>query len=206
MLSQLQQMIVPIAAFTAKGDIAALKTALDEALDNGVTINEAKEVIIQTYAYAGFPRSLNGLNALQDVLAVRKSAGKNDELGRDISPIAPYQSTLEIGTKIQTEVVGQPVAGGVYDFAPAIDQFLKSHLFGDIFARDILDYPTREVATIAILATIPGLEAQLQGHYNIGMNTGLSKEQLHQIVNILNANVGSDEGERAQTVLIKVLA
>ncbi|UXN06460.1 carboxymuconolactone decarboxylase family protein [Bartonella sp. HY761] len=205
MLSQLQQMIVPIAAFTAKGDIAALKSALDKALDEGVTINEAKEVIIQTYAYAGFPRSLNGLNALQDVLDSRKTAGKNDELGRDISPIATNQSMLEIGTKIQTKVVGQPVRGGVYDFAPAIDQFLKSHLFGDIFARDILDYPTREVATIAILATIPGLEAQLQVHYNIGMNTGLSKEQLQQIVNILNANLGSDVGKRAQTVLDQII-
>lgn len=204
MLSQLQQMIVPIAAFTAKGDIAALKGVLDKALDEGVTINEVKEVIIQTYAYAGFPRSLNGLNALRDVLDSRKTAGKNDELGRDISPIATNQSMLEIGTKIQTKVVGQPVRGGVYDFAPAIDQFLKSHLFGDIFARDILDYPTREVATIAILATIPGLEAQLQGHYNIGMNTGLSKEQLQQIVNILNANLGSDVGKRAQTVLDQI--
>ncbi|UXN03491.1 carboxymuconolactone decarboxylase family protein [Bartonella sp. HY406] len=205
MLSQLQQMIVPIAAFTAKGDIAALKSALDKALDEGVTINEAKEVIIQTYAYAGFPRSLNGLNALRDVLDSRKTAGKNDELGRDISPIATNQSMLEIGTKIQTKVVGQPVRGGVYEFAPAIDQFLKSHLFGDIFARDILDYPTREVATIAILATIPGLEAQLQGHYNIGMNTGLSKEQLQQIVNILNANLGSDVSKRAQTVLDQII-
>ena len=204
MLSLQQEVIVPIAAFTANGDIPALKIATNKALDNGLTVNEAKEVIIQAYAYAGFPRSLNGLNALVEVLDSRKSAGKSDVIGRDITPIATNRPMLEIGTEIQTEVVGQPVKGGVYDFAPAIDQFLKSHLFGDIFARDILDYPTREVATIAILATIPGLEAQLQGHYNIGMNTGLTKEQLQQIVSILNANLGSDVGARAQKVLDQV--
>jgi alkylhydroperoxidase/carboxymuconolactone decarboxylase family protein YurZ len=44
------------------------------------------------------------------------------------------------------------VKGEVYEFAPAIDQFLKEHLFGDIFGRDILDYETRKIATIAALS------------------------------------------------------
>jgi hypothetical protein len=42
-------------------------------------------------------------------------------------------------------------AGEIYTFAPAIDQFLKSHLLGDIFGRDNLGYQSRpkgsEIAT-----------------------------------------------------------
>lgn len=206
MLNEKQQAIVTIAAFTANGDIEKLKASLNDGLDAGLTVNEAKEVLVQTYAYAGFPRSLNGLTALMQVLEARKASGKTDEVGKDAAPVPTDRSMLQIGTEIQTEVVGQPVVGPVYDFAPAIDQFLKSHLFGDIFIRDVLDYQTREVATIAILATLPGLEPQLQGHYSVGMNTGLSENQLKQIVTILNNKVGTDVGTRAQTVLNRVLS
>ena len=37
-------------------------------LDNGMTVNEVKEVLVQMYAYCGFPRSLNGINTLIAVL------------------------------------------------------------------------------------------------------------------------------------------
>lgn len=201
MLNTTQKNIIPIVALTAIGDITNLKTALNEALDEGVTVNEVKEALVQTYAYAGFPRSLNGLTALMQVLETRQAAGKSGTQGRDASPIVPNVSMLELGTEIQTKVVGQPVSGPLYTFAPIIDQFLKSHLFGDIFARDVLDYQTREVATIAILATLPGLESQLQSHYGIGLNTGLSRDQLRQIVSILNEKLGADVGTRAETVL-----
>src|SRR5687767_10580000 len=52
-----QQHIVTISGFTAKGDLPRLNLALHEALDAGLTINEAKEVLVHLYAYCGFPRS-----------------------------------------------------------------------------------------------------------------------------------------------------
>ena len=39
-LNARQQSIIPIAAFTAKGDVEKLKTALAEGLQNGMTVNE----------------------------------------------------------------------------------------------------------------------------------------------------------------------
>lgn len=39
-----QKEIVTIAAFTANGDLQKLKTALNEGLDAGLTINEIKEI------------------------------------------------------------------------------------------------------------------------------------------------------------------
>ena len=43
-----------------------------------------------------------------------------------------------------------------------MDTFLKAHLFADIFVRDNLDYQSRELATIAALASMPGTTGQLQ--------------------------------------------
>ncbi|HET6516235.1 MAG TPA: carboxymuconolactone decarboxylase family protein [Thermodesulfovibrionales bacterium] len=45
-----QEKIVTIAAFTANGYLQKLKTALNEGLDAGLTINEIKEILVQLYA------------------------------------------------------------------------------------------------------------------------------------------------------------
>ena len=71
-LSATHQAIVPIAAFAAAGDIARLNAALNQGLDAGLTVSEAKEVLVQLYAYAGFPRSLNALTELMKVVDARK--------------------------------------------------------------------------------------------------------------------------------------
>ncbi len=44
-LTDRQKSIVPIASFTASGDMQKLKTALNEGLDAGLTVNEIKEIL-----------------------------------------------------------------------------------------------------------------------------------------------------------------
>src|SRR5512136_2194553 len=118
-LSPKQQSIVTIAAFTANGDLQQLKTALTEGLDAGLTVNEIKEVLVQMYAYAGFPRSLNGLNTFMGVLEEREQKGIKDERGKEPSPVPANKSSIELGTENQTRLVGRPVTGAIYTFAPA---------------------------------------------------------------------------------------
>ena len=98
----------------------------------------------------------------------------------DGSPRSDDQSHLrgQPSFSNQTKLSGAPVKGALFEFAPAIDEYLKTHLFGDIFARDNLDWQSREIATVAALAAMPGVESQLQAHIRIGMNVGLSAAQL----------------------------
>jgi len=74
-LTPRRQGLAVMAALEAKGDQAGLEKAAAEALDNGLTVSEAKEALSQLYAYTGFPRSLNALGTLQKVLAARQAAG-----------------------------------------------------------------------------------------------------------------------------------
>ena len=204
-LNAKQEKIVTIAAFTAKGDLDKLKTALNEGLDAGLTINEIKEVLVQMYAYAGFPRSLNGINTFISVLEEREQKGIKDELGKEPSPMPANKSRLELGTEIQTRLIGAPATGKYITFAPAIDQFLKAHLFGDIFGRDNLDFQSREIATISALASMEGVNSQLQAHFNIGFNTGLTEAQMKSLISVLTAKVGKREADNASDVLSRVL-
>jgi len=204
-LDNKQQSVVAISAFTAKGDMVQLQKALNDGLDVGLTVNEIKEVLVQLYAYTGFPKSLNALNSFIAVLKDRKNKGINDLLGKEASPLPSDKSKLQFGTENQTKLVGQPVKGEVFEFAPAIDQFLKEHLFGDIFGRDNLDWKTRELATIAALASLGNVEGQLRSHFGVGMHNGLTADQLTHLVSIIQAKVGIKEAHIANQVLQMVL-
>ena len=200
-----QQSIVTISAFTAKGDLLQLQRALGNGLNTGLTVNEIKEVLVQLYAYTGFPRSLNALQTFADVLEQRKQDGIKDELGKEASPFPADKTKLQFGTEMQTKLVGQPVKGEVFEFAPAIDQFLKEHLFGDIFGRDNLDWQNRELATISALAVLGGVENQLRSHFRVGMYNGITEAQLTNLLSIIQSKVGAKEGNAASRVLQGVL-
>lgn len=180
-LSSKEQAVVKVAAFTATGRLPQLKVALAAALDEGWKVNEVKEVLVQLYAYCGFPRALNGLSCYMSLLEERRSAGINDVLGMMPSPV-PAGESLKLGTANQERLCGHKVTGALYDFAPAIDQFLKGHLFGDIFGRGVLDWRTREIVTVAALAAMEGVDGQLKAHLGIAANNGVTQKQLQAIV------------------------
>lgn len=200
-LSTKQQAMIPIAAFTANGELQHLTTAIVKGLEAGLTINEIKEIQIQLYAYVGFPRAINGVSTLMKIVQERKDNNIHDEMGKEATPIPLNTDILAAGTQIQTKLAGQEVKGPLFDFAPTLNQFLRAHLFGDIFMRDILNYQDREIATIAALATIQGADAQLKAHYGIALNTCLTSEQLQEITQVINSRVNHDIGDHARKIL-----
>jgi alkylhydroperoxidase/carboxymuconolactone decarboxylase family protein YurZ len=207
-LSAKQQSIVPIAAFTATGDMEKLKTALNEGLDAGLTVNEIKEILVQMYAYCGFPRSLNGISTFMSVLEEREQKGIKDEMGKEASPLPADMKKDEYGARVRAKLGGNdviPPPSGYQLFVPIIDKFLKEHLFADIFARDNLDYQSRELATISALASMTGTASQLRFHLGAAMNTGLTETQMKDFISVLKAKVGKKEAESANQVLAAVL-
>jgi hypothetical protein len=75
----------------AVGNIPHLNTALNRGLDAGLSVGEIKEILIQLYAYTGFPRSLNALSELMKVLDARKQRGIQDPGGARADPRSPEQ-------------------------------------------------------------------------------------------------------------------
>ena len=207
-LSAKQRGIIPIAAFTATGDQERLKTALTEGLEAGLTVNEIKEILVQMYAYAGFPRSLSGIQTFMAVMDERQAKGIKDQAGKDATPLPAGMNRDEYGTRVRARLAGQeviPPPAGYQLFTPVIDTFLKEHLFADIFARDVLDHQSRELATIGALAGMTGTRSQLQFHLGAAMNVGLTEAQMRDFISVLAAEVGERESESAAEVLTAVL-
>ncbi|MDG2941623.1 carboxymuconolactone decarboxylase family protein [Exercitatus varius] len=181
-LSQKQYSLAQIGAFTANGDIRNLNLAIDQALDNGLTVNEIQAAMVQLYAYAGFPRSLNALSALSERLKVRQAQGLKSEQGRAARLLPKNTDLLARGEQTQTELIGQAI--DLSALSPDIDRYLKSHLFGDIFANDLLNWQEREIVTVAALSHMQGVENQLRAHIDIGKKNGITDEQIKEIVRL----------------------
>ncbi|MGI4733705.1 MAG: carboxymuconolactone decarboxylase family protein [Janthinobacterium lividum] len=202
------QALVSISAYTAKGNLPHLHTALAQGLDAGLTVNEAKEVLVQLYAYCGFPRSLSGINTLMQLLEERKAQGKHDVVGKAASPITSTAPKYERGKQNLEKLSGKPENGpktGANAFSPESDVFLKEHLFADIFERDVLTFQERELATVAALVSLGGVELMLQFHLGAGLHVGLTEAQLRQLIELCEAAVGQAQADAARAVLSKVL-
>ena len=101
-----QQSIVTISAFTAKGDLLQLQKALRDGLDAGLTVNEIKEVLVQLYAYTGFPRSLNALQTFADVLNQRKQNGIKDNWAKRHLHCQPIKRNFNLERRCKRSLWG----------------------------------------------------------------------------------------------------
>ncbi|MGB1092814.1 MAG: carboxymuconolactone decarboxylase family protein, partial [Oceanobacter sp.] len=142
------------------------------------------------------PKSLNALATLMMLVEERKQAGKKDVLGEEASALPAADKALELGTEVQTELVGRPVAGPLFDFAPIANIFLQKHLFGDVFARGLFSLKERELLTLALLANLPGAEPQLKSHVAIALNTGVTEAEMSELAELLRQRVGLKASQR----------
>lgn len=207
-LNSKEKSIITISSYTAQGKLTELKKALNTGLDSGLSINEIKEMLVHSYAYCGFPRSIRGLQTFMEVVEERKTKGIKDTQGAEASPIADDETKYERGKKILGELSGMPQPdklSGYSAFAPSIDIFLKEHLFADIFERDVLTFKQRELVTISIITAIGDANPMLQSHLGISLNVGWSPEQLNEFVKTITPTISQEKSTAAEALLKEVL-
>ncbi len=181
-LTERQKGLAACACLMAQGDVKRLEPAVRTALDNGVSVNELKEVFSQLYAYAGFPRSLNALGVLSKVLENRDANWKEGKPWKRPEAWDDARKAYELGKEKQTRLTGQPFD---YAFCPQDDYYLKSHLFGDIFASDQLTEADREIVTVAALSGLSGVSPQLAAHKKGAVNMGNAPETVEELTRYL---------------------
>lgn len=182
--------LVRFAACAASGNLSGLDRAAEGALDAGFTVNELKEICVQLYAYAGFPRCLNAHATLARVLKARVARGLADPVGAE--PRHPLTDATRERVGRETRAVlmkADPSAPEAewQRFAPGAERYLKEHLFGDIFARGVLTHRQRELATVSFLAAMEGVDLQLQSHLRLAFNTGWPQSALDEVVLLARA-------------------
>lgn len=207
-LTDKQQSIISISALTARGELDTLSDAFDQGLNRGLTINEIKEILIQLYAYTGFPRSLNGIITFEQVVIQRQQQGHHDPMGDEPKAVRINDSKYNIGRDNLAQLSGIPASNvrtGYALFVPDIEKFLKEHLFADIFERGVLDFQTRELVTISALTSLANVNNQLRSHMNIAMYNGLTETQMRDFIIIISQVLDEKTAKNAEVILDSVI-
>jgi 4-carboxymuconolactone decarboxylase len=77
---------------------------------------------------------------------------------------------------------GEKVIASLADIAPDFARYVIEFPFGDIYCRPGLDVRDREIATIAALTAIGNAAPQLKVHIEAGLNVGLSRDEIVEII------------------------
>lgn len=99
----------------------------------------------------------------------------------DKSPSDRFKRGSEYLKKIHGEV-GENVMDSLQDIAPDLSKFITEYGFGDIYSRPGLELRERQIATIAALTVIGDTKVQLKVHIKAGLNVGLSREEIIEII------------------------
>ena len=204
-LSQKQLSLIPIAAFNATGNLEKLKPALVSGLESGLTVNEIKEIFAHQYAYAGFPRALNGMLTFKSLLEEREKQGIKDVQGAIPSTLPSDTNYYQLGVErlayLNKTSIKDNTKPLFENFSPTMDYALKAHLFGYLFSRDNLSPLERELVVVSTLSALGDVNAQLRSHLRITGNLGVDNVQMQKVINTLQQSIGNDLANNAQSVL-----
>jgi 4-carboxymuconolactone decarboxylase len=93
--------------------------------------------------------------------------------------------THDIGMKVRREVLGDEHVDRAIErtteFTAPFQEFITRYAWGDVWAREGLDRPTRSCITLAVLAAL-GREHELALHVRGAVRNGLSSEEIAEVL------------------------
>jgi 4-carboxymuconolactone decarboxylase len=91
----------------------------------------------------------------------------------------------ERGTKKIAEVLGQTaqdVENSLGDISPALATYVLETIYGQIYESTVLDNRTRQIVTVASLATLGNAGPQLRTHIGGALRCGVTRDELVEIM------------------------
>lgn len=176
-LTDRQRELITCSVLTVLQTLPQLKAHLNAALNVGVLPLELKESLYQCAPFIGYPRTLNAVNVLNEVLEDRHIS-----LPLDNQTSIKDEERYEKGLEIQKELYGDEIKDR-YRYLPddvgeALPRFLTEWCFGDCYTRKVLDIPTRELLIFCILTAL-NASGQLYAHALGNIKVGNSLHTLY---------------------------
>ncbi|MFF7991256.1 carboxymuconolactone decarboxylase family protein [Kitasatospora xanthocidica] len=107
--------------------------------------------------------------------------------------LAPAPSDREAGYALLAELAGPASAtalGGLDTLAPGFPDWIVTSLFGGTYQRPGLALRDRQVANLAALTALGGVEPQLADHVRYSLRIGLTQEEITEVMVHLAPYVG----------------
>ncbi len=191
--------LVQVAGAIAGGTEQATRKFLERAV--GRADNAAvDEVILQSYLFAGFPRTLNAARIWRAVSGAASPA--QDETAE----LRNGGDWVQRGEKTCEKVYGESyemLRDNIRSLHPALDTWMITDGYGKVLSRPELDLRTRELCIVAACAA-SGQQRQLHSHFHGALNSGASYGEVSSTLDALTDLVPAEQLERFKLLLARV--
>jgi len=186
-LDEATRRLVRTAAVVAAGTESDVRDAL-AGVESTVPVIWIEELLLQTYLFAGFPRSLNAFREWRrrvpvppEMVAPDMDVAKWEARGRETCR-AVYGAMYD---KLRHNIDG---------LHPALDSWMIVEGYGKVLSRPGLDLRRRELCIVAACAAM-GQDRQLHSHLRGALNVGVAAH----VVDALLDSLGDIMDERRLT-------
>jgi 4-carboxymuconolactone decarboxylase len=173
--------LVRIAAAVAGSTIAVVRRVMVEAKD-AVDATQVEEVLLQSYLFAGFPRTLNAFTAWRELSGI--AAPPNDALAAT-SNAPTWDAQGESTCRVVYGPVYESLRQNIRKLHPAIDLWMIADGYGKVLSRPGLDLARRELCIVAACAAAEQLP-QLRSHLRGALNSGADVADLSATLSALS--------------------
>ncbi len=185
-------MIIAVLGTQGRDEELVLHTSVG--LRHGLTRAEIEEINLHIAAYVGFPAAMAANRRMEQ--AFREAEGVEkipertgaDHLGDDerLQRSANVRSTMTAGTAASEP---EQDLANMRDLLGDVGELALHWAFGEIWAHPQLSRRDRSLIVIAILTAL-GQEAELAFHIPAGLNHGLSRTEIEEIMTHLSLYAG----------------
>ena len=159
-----------------------------------------EEIILQSYLFAGFPRTLNAMRVWRSVSA-RPAPAVDPE-----ASAADFESWRRRGEETCAVVYGESyekLRKNIRGLHPALDEWMIVDGYGKVLSRPGVDLKTRELCVVAACA-VSGQQRQLHSHLRGALNAGASAVEVAAVLDALGDLISRDDLARYRQLLQKV--
>jgi 4-carboxymuconolactone decarboxylase len=200
-LDQATRALVRLAAAIAGADEATTRRVIDETTGS-VEPALVDEVILQSYLFAGFPRTLNAARMWRAASGVRGPLTDESASARNIDE---WERSGEETCAIVYGASYEVLRRNVRDLHPALDAWMIIDGYGKVLSRPGLDLKRRELCVVAACAAA-GQQRQLHSHLHGALNCGATPEEISATLGALADLVGPKDIKHYQSLLSRVVA
>ena len=190
--------LVRIAGAIAGSDEETVRAVMSE--NDHYDAAAVEEIILQSYLFAGFPRTLNAARTWRSISGV--SAPERDVE----SEAADLEVWHDRGVSTCEVVYGDSYAAlrrNIRKLHPALDEWMIVDGYGKVLSRPGVDLRTRELCVVAACA-VAGQQRQLHSHLHGALNAGATVGELVAVLDTLADLVSEEDLERYHQLLSKV--
>ena len=193
--------LVRIAGAIAGSPEGQMRATMSEAIDE-VDPEMVEEIILQSYLFAGFPRTLNAARAWR---AVSGRPAPADDEEASVDDLAIWRERGEETCAIVYGDHYEKLRQNIRDLHPALDEWMIVDGYGKVLSRPGVDLKTRELCVVAACA-VSGQQRQLHSHLHGALNAGATGGELAAVLDALTDLISRDDLSRYRQLLQKVAA